>query len=117
MTATTAVVLFGSGFARIGNHVEVFYLSRDVGLFGKDVQAQPDEPAVHDLTTGIWYGRMWHFSPGSDGGLLAARTPDPGPGVQIVSSFRGVVRGCVIATEGHSREQAAASTIHIEVTK
>lgn len=117
MTDTTAVVLFGAAPIPVGNQVEVFYLSRDVGLFGKDVQAQPEEPAVHDLTTGIWYGRMWHFSPGNEGKLLSARTPDPAPGVQIVSSFRGVVRGCVIATEGHSREQAAASTIHIEVTK
>jgi len=117
MAETSTVVLYGVVPIPLGHEIEVFYLSRDVGLFGKDIQVQLEEPMIHDLTTGIWYGRIWHFAPGNDAKVLTARSADPAPGVQVASSFRGVVRGCVVVTDGHMREQCAGTTLHVEATK
>lgn len=112
MSSTVPVVLFGSNPIPVGHR---FHLAKDVGVFGKDVQVQEREPLVHDLTTGLWFGRTWHFAPGGEAGLLTPRSPEPAPGTSIASRFIDVVRACVVASHGQTSQQCVATTLHVEV--
>ena len=106
--------MFGANPIPVGHRIEVFTLAKDIGVFGKDVQPQPDEPLVHDLTSGVWFGRTWHFaSNGTD--LSEPRSATPGVGTQIVERFVGVVKECIVASYGYSSAQCMATTRHIDV--
>lgn len=105
--------MFGASPIPVGHRVEVFVLCRDVGVFGRDFKPQPTEPLVHDLSTGVWYGRTWHFDP-NDAGLLEPRSPGPAPGTPVVERFSGVVAECVVVNQGQSPVDAA-TTLHLDV--
>lgn len=109
------VVLLGAMPIPVGHRVDVHVLARDVGVFGTDIQPVPDEPLVRDLDTGIWYGRAWHVAPGAGASIREARSPSPAAGVHVVEQYRAVVRACVVVSEGISREQAVATTLHLEI--
>ena len=108
------VVLLGAMPIPVGHQVEVFILSKDVAVIGTDIQPVPDEPMVHDLDTGVWYGRMWHVAPGPGAGIGQPRLPSLAPGVQVAQQFRAVVRQCVVVSEGYAREQAVNTTLHLD---
>ena len=42
-------------------------------------------------------------------------SPSPATGVHVVEQYRAVVRACVVVSEGIAREQAMATTLHLEV--
>jgi len=113
-THTVPVVFPGTLPIPVGHRVQVFYLMRDVGLFGSKIEIQDKEPLVHDLTTDIWFGSFWQLAPG-DAGHLSAREANPPAGVTIGRSLQGTVRVCVVATFGMLETPRTATTLHVEV--
>ena len=111
---TVPVVFPGTLPIPVGHRIHVFYLMRDVGLFGSKIELQEQEPLVHDLNTDIWFGSYWQLAPG-DGGHLTARDANPPADVTIGRSFRGTVRMCVVATFGMLETPRTATTLRVEV--
>jgi len=115
-THTVPVVFPGTLPIPVGHRIQVFYLMRDVGLFGAKIELQEHAPLVHDLTTDIWFGDHWQLAPGDrDGGLFTPRSSELPRGVTVGRSFRGTVQACVVATWVNMPTQRTATTLHVEV--
>lgn len=110
-------VLLGAMPIPVGHRVEVYILSRDVGVFGTDIQPQPDEPLVRDLETGVYYGRTWQMKPLTHGALsiTAPRSSEPADGVAVVETMQGRVAACLVLSDGVHDKQAAQTTLAIEL--
>lgn len=92
-------------------------LSRDVGVFGKDIQTQLKEPLVQDLDTGIYYGRLWHCRMAVPGTVQFddARVPQPADGVAIVESYDGRVVQCLVLSDGFLDKQGTQTSLVVEL--
>lgn len=115
--ASRSFVLLGVGPIPVGHRVEVYILSRDVGVFGADVQPQPEEPLLRDVETGIHYGRTWHLER-QDGewpadGLTKPRTAKLA--VPLAERIEGRVTACFVVSEGVHNHQASATTVVVEI--
>jgi hypothetical protein len=114
VSADRVLTMLGAIAIPIGHPVECFVLSRDLGVFQKDVQPVPSEPLVRDLQTGVYYGRHWHFSPGPGAATGTPRTSDPAEGVGVVERFTGRVKACLVSTDGVTQHQHAETTLVID---
>ena len=110
-------VLLGSMPIPVGHRVQVHILSRDMGVFSKDIQAQLKEPLVRDLDTGIYYGRLWHCRPTvpSAIGFDEPRSPQPADGVAIAETFDGRIVECVVLSENFLDKQGTQTTLVVDI--
>lgn len=116
--ATQMLNMLGAMPIPIGHRVEIYTLSRDVGVFTTDVQPAPDEQLVQDLETGVFYGRTWHFQKAPYDGLLeyrAPRTDQPPAHVAVLDKVRGRILECRVLTEGQHRDQSTFTTFVVEL--
>lgn len=107
-------VMLGVVAIPVGNQVECFVLTRDNGVFTKDIAPVPNEPLVRDLQTGIYYGRLWHLAPGTAPRMQTPHTADPAPGVGVAERFTGRVKACFVLSEGATQHQHTETTLVIE---
>lgn len=114
MSTDRTITMLGAIAIPVGHPVECFILSRDRGIFSKDIGPVPSEPLVRDLQTGIYYGRHWHFSPGAGTAVGTPRTSDPAKDVGIAERFTGRVKMCLVMTDGITQHQHAETTLVID---
>jgi hypothetical protein len=75
----------------VGHRVSITVFADNVGVVRPKMQPVPLQPWVQDLTTGIVYGRSWHYL--ADVTSDIARLPlEPRKDLQVVEQIIGVVR-------------------------
>ena len=113
MTRRTIVVP-GAVPIPVGHRVEVLILTRNVSVFGRDMQPQKSDPLIFDQTTGIWYGFEWQLASG-EAGLRLGYWPAPAANTEVAERFAGVVGACVVAASSASGDSRTYSTtLHLD---
>lgn len=114
---TRSFVMLGAMPIPVGHRVEVYILTRDVGVFGTDIQVQGDEPLVRDLDTGIYYGRTWQLKTAvpTPATFRAPRVGQPADGVGIVEKLEGRITECLVLSDGLHDKQAAVTTLVVDL--
>lgn len=116
--STRTVTVFGAVAIPTGHRVEVYVLTRDLGILSRDIRPDPDEPLVRDLDTGVYYGRHWQFAEveaSPTRRALSARRPEPPPGVAVAERFTGRVTTCVVWSDGMTQHQHTVTTLTVEL--
>lgn len=111
-----AFALLGGIAIPVGHRVEVLVLTRDVGVFSKDIRPDPAEPLVRDLDTGVYYGRHWQFRMAEPSmRTLTVRLPQPPDDVVVAERVVGRVVTCIVWTDGQTEKFHAATTLVVEL--